>query len=254
MKRIRYIVLISGVVGGWLSFAVSQQSQPATQPTTRPASRPAGDVDYWLGRAKSVETQPTQTKSAESKKKQAVNPLARQPGFNRADALPGVIELSDGRQLPGGIFTTRDKPWLVWLAGQKRWRQIPPLAVLSITAVVDQEEMKLQWRWKAMGEPEKVYTGEKYPFRRFRWKFHLADDSYITGAIKGQPVWVASPTASNTTAGPFVLHERSKGKARQTLKDLVYVKKIVISRTMMDKVIAAQQDKQKTPAKTAPVR
>ena len=38
--------------------------------------------------------------------------------------------------------------------------------------------------------------------------------------------------------GPFVLHERMKGKDDETLDDLVYVRKIVISRKMMDAVIA----------------
>jgi hypothetical protein len=191
------------------------------------------DVDYWLKKAQS---QPASSKT--ETKKESVNPFTSADGFSRDDAIPGVAELSDDTQLPGGVFTTRDKPWIVWVAAEKRWRLIPPGAVLSIEAVVVEEKMLLEWRWKATGEPEKVYTGEKYPFRRFEWKFHLADDSEIQGVIKGQPVWVQS---SDKTHGPFVLGERTKGAVGESLKELVYVRKIVLSRKMMQKVEKANK-------------
>jgi len=142
-------------------------------------------------------------------------------------------------QLGGGVYTTRGKPWIVWVAAEKRWRLIPPGAVLSIEAVIVEEKMELMWRWKATGEPKKVYTGEKYPFRRFEWKFHLADDSEIQGVIKGQPVWVEF--SGDKTYGPFVLPERSKGPAGKSLEELVYVRKIVLSRKMMEKVTKANK-------------
>ncbi len=211
--------------------------------------KPTDDLDYWLRQARPIPaTAPGKPAARPSGNEDAPgwseSPFRRKGGFSRDDALPGVIELSDGTQLPGGIFTTRDKPWIVWVAGEKRWRRIPPLAVLSITAVLVQERMELKWRWKAMGEPEKVYTGQKYPFRRFLWKFHLIDDTYITGAVKGQPVWVETQNGARTT-GPFILHERSKGKTDQKLVNLIYVKKIVISRGMMEKVVKAQSKTKK---------
>ena len=186
------------------------------------------DVDYWL---KKAQTSPAPSKT--EIKKPSVNPIDTSDGFSRDDAICGVVELSDEAQLPGGIFTTRGKSWMVWVAAEKRWRLIPPGAALSIQAVVVEEKMQLKWRWKATGEPEKVYTGEKYPFRRFEWKFHLADDSQIQGVIKGQPLWVQS---DDKTHGPFILGQRTKGKAGQSLEDLVYVRKIVLSRKMMEKV------------------
>jgi hypothetical protein len=97
--------------------------------------------------------------------------------------------------------------------------------------------MKLRWRWKAMGEPEKVYTGKSYPFRRLRWRFRLADGSEITGAVKGQPLWIET---SDTIHGPYLLQERARGKDGQSLAALVYVRKVVISRRMMKSVQAHQ--------------
>ena len=121
-----------------------------------PATAPATDLDYWLSRAKPVAatrpaatTQPADTGAGS-------NPFKSSKRlFRRADALPGVIELSDGSQLPGGLYTTVEKPWIVWSEATKSWRRVGFLTLLSIEAVVEQERMELTWRWKGMGEPEK---------------------------------------------------------------------------------------------------
>lgn len=218
----------------------------AAPPASKPAGpkAPADDLDYWLGQAKPAATQPastTRTGDANAGAGVGVaaaagsggSPFAGSTEFRRDDALPGVIELSDGRQLPGGLYTTREKPWIVWQEKTQSWRHIPFINVLSITAVVEEERMELVWRWKGMGEPEKVYTGEKYPIRRLAWRFRLLDGSVVEGETKGQPVWVE---CKGSASGPFVLHERMKGPEGTTLKDLVYVKKIVVSRKMLDAV------------------
>jgi len=161
----------------------------------------------------------------------AANPFGRGPArTGRRDALPGVVCLSDGTVIPGQVYTTRDKDWQVWVDAEKRWRHVPPILVLSIRAVVVEERMDKEWRWKEMGSDEKVYTGRTRPVRRHRWRFHLIDDSWITGTVKGQPLWIRH---AGRTRGPFVLHERSAGKYGQDLDDLVYVRKVVISRRAM---------------------
>lgn len=212
---------------------------PGDRPKAEPTTKPASNLDYWLSQAKPT-TKPATTKPAGSA---AVNPFAKKSGFRREDALPGVLELSDGTQIAGAIYGTREKPYSVWVEKEKRWRRIPLISVLSITAVIVGERMELEWRWKEMGAPEKVYTGRKYPWRRFLWKFHLIDGSYITGAVKGQPIWAETQEESS---GPWLLMERSKGQIGQTLKDLLYVKQVVISRKMMELV---QEDQKKKGAK-----
>ena len=198
-----------------------------------PQSQPAGNLDYWLRRA-----QP----ASQAASRPATRPGATQPRApaRRSDALPGVIELSDGTQLAGYVYTTREMPWKVWVEKEKRWRLVPPIVVLSLTAVVVGERMDLEWRWKEMGAPEKIYTGRKYPWRRFEWKLHLIDDSYVTGLIKGQPIWVRT---REKTVGPMVLYERQKGPVGTTLENLVYVKRVIVSRKMMQKVQAAAAEK-----------
>jgi len=150
------------------------------------------------------------------------------------DALPGVVELSDGRVLAGWLATTVEKPFSVYVEQTKIRRRIPLECVLGITAVVVEEKMELAWRWKGMGEPQRVYTGKRYPTRRLKWRFHLIDDSYVEGEVKGQPVWIEH---GGGRLGPYVLHERMAGQEGQQLKDLTYVKRIIVSRRLMEQVL-----------------
>ena len=76
-------------------------------------------------------------------------------------------------------------------------------------------------------------------------KFNLIDGSTVTGAVKGQSIWVRW---DDKTSGPMVLHERAKGKIDVKLKDAYYVKKIVVSTKMRDAVL----EDRKTTAATRP--
>jgi hypothetical protein len=220
-----------------LAALVLMAAADPPQKTDKPSSRPADDIDYWLRRGKPVEEKP-------SAPAEAGNPFKAGKQFRRPGALPGVVELSDGKRTPGGISTTPGKDWIVWVEEEKRWRHIPPAAVLSISVKMVKEEMVLEWRWKAMGEPEKVYTGRKYPLKRFLWTLHLADGSRITGAIKGQPLWIEPAGGGERQAQLLILHERLKGKIGEKLEDLVHPKRIIISRRVMEQVTQAENQKQ----------
>jgi hypothetical protein len=208
-----------------------------------PKKKKASNLDYWLNRATTAPASRPADESADA----GGNPFSGGDRPMRGDAVPGVIEMSDGRQLPGRLYTTRDKPWVVFDPKMERWRQIPFIAVLSVTAVVTEEKYELQWRWKGMGEPEKVFTGRKFPYRRFLWTFRLIDGSTVRGVVKGQPIWVRS---GSKVTGPMVLHERSKGKIDTKLKDVHYVRKIVVSTKMRDAVL----EDRKAAAKTRPAK
>jgi hypothetical protein len=231
-----------------LAFALAVVAVLASADDGDP-NAPGSDLDYWLRRATPADANSGSDANATDVDPDAegTNPFRPTQGFLRSGALPGVMELSDGTLIAGGLYGTREKPWDVFVAKEKRWRQIPPIAVLSITAKPVEEKMELEWRWKAMGEPEKIYTGRKYPTRRFEWTFHLIDDTKVTGVVKGQPLWVELPHATKP-AGPYILHERSKGEPGQTLAELVYVKRVLVSRKMMDKVLAWKEVSEKQQA------
>jgi len=190
------------------------------------------NLSYWLSRARPA-TQPPTSQPTSGPADTTIPP-------GRSDALPGVVELSDGTRLAGGIWTTRNAPWKVWVESEKRWRLVPPAAVLSMTAVVVDQRMQPQWRWRETGVLEKVYTGRTYPWRRLQWRLRLADGTAITGDIKGQPIWVRT---AERTVGPMILHQRQKGPVGTTPADLVYVRRVIISRRLMQAVRAQQAKK-----------
>jgi hypothetical protein len=186
------------------------------------ADEPTSNLDAWLDA-------PTPSVKSGVREPQRTGEVLTD-GQTRLNALPGAVELSDGRVLGGWLVTTPGEPWTVWVESEKRWRRIPPAAVLEISANVIAERMERQWRWKAMGEPEKVYTGRSYPFRRFEWTFLLADGSTIRGVVKGQPLWLRR---GGQREGPWLLQERSTGEVDQALDEHIYLKRVVVSREAM---------------------
>jgi len=224
------VVLIAAVTIGGGGSAPSSSGSPAPAKDANSAKTPGDNLEYWLGQAQTAPG-PSATRPA------ATEPAKSSGAFWRKDALPGVIELSGGQVLAGWMYTTIEKNWEVFIDPEKRWRLVPFVTALSITAIVEEEVMEKKWRWKEMGVPERVYTGEEFPTRRLSWKIHLIDDTFITGPVKGQPLWIEY---EGRKSGPFILAERSKGEVGQKLSDLVYVKRIIVSRRLMDAVLRDQ--------------
>jgi hypothetical protein len=220
-------------LGGVMILAVLAAASPAfSQAAKQPATKPQkpSNLDYWMNQAK-----PANDAKQVNPLDKGANPFAAKDlPFRREDALPGVLELSDGRIIVGGLYTTREKPWEIWVEAEKRWRQIPFLNCLSLNAVVVEEKMEQRWRWKEMGVPEKVFTGKEYPARIFEWKLHLIDGAYLQGTVKGQPIYCEMPNGK--TFGPMVVHERFSGQDGQTLKDAIYIKRVIVSRRLYDKL------------------
>ncbi|MFW6133872.1 MAG: hypothetical protein ACOC8F_08250 [Planctomycetota bacterium] len=226
------VVAATGLLAGGLWTVTGPAT--AQDPSTRPGGAAGGNLEYWLERATPATAPADGAADAPASRPADDEPDAKPgpcPGLN---ALPGVVELSNGHRLAGWVTTTAGKPWEVFVDSARRWRRVPPAAALSIEAVVVAEEMTLRWRWKGMGEPERVYTGKRYPTRRLEWRFRLADGSALTGTVKGQPLWVR---CGRERHGPFVLQERMAGEDGQSLNDLVYVKRVVISRRAMRAVL-----------------
>jgi len=182
-------------------------------------------LDQWLSES-STATAPADN-SAAPDNPPAVSSAA--PDF----ALPGVVEMSDGSVLAGHIATVGDGPLNVWVADEKRWRLVPPAAVLGMSAKIVKEEMFQQWRWQGMGQPEKVFTGKAYPLRQLEWTLILADGSTMTGTIKGQPLYVYPVSGGNFKT--VIIPDRQKGRTGQKLTDLVYPKTIIFSRKAIKK-------------------
>ena len=167
-------------------------SQATTHPSTQPASQPS--------------TQPASPFTAPA------NDSAR----------TGTIMLSDGTVLADvPIATTEGKPLRFWDEQIRQYRDVPFRAVRSLEAEVVWERDEPEWHFIASGSDQKEYTGKTYPARMTRYVATLLNGQQTTGDIVA-PLYVETESGQKT----YVLHKRAKGEAGQSLKELIYVKKV----------------------------
>ena len=153
---------------------------------------------------------------------------------DRADAVAGYVELSDGSVYPGKIYLTRDKRLTLRDEKSKRQMEIPLRAVDRIECSIESEWMEKEWKFKELASNEKIYTGRTYPAREYLHRITLRDDRTITGPLSGivyvQP-YTYSPTQPGVYRTPvkaerFLLNKRGKGEVGEKLESLRYVKLI----------------------------
>jgi hypothetical protein len=167
----------------------------------------------------------------------AINPFG-QVKQDRDDAVPGYVELSDGRVLVGNVYMTRGKRLKMEdrQAGgdDVRQREIPLRVVQQIDCLVEKEWMEKEWRFKEAALNDKVYTGRTYPARVYSHTITLKDGRKLSGGL-AEIVYVRpfiasreGPLAENPApeAERFLLQKRHKGDVGTDLKSLVYVKRI----------------------------
>jgi hypothetical protein len=173
----------------------------------------------------------------------------------RTDAIPGWLELSDGTAVRGKIYLTRGQGLRIFDQEQERVREIPLAAATEICVSVDKEWIEKEWRFKENASDAKLYTGRTYPARLYRHEIKLKRGGSINGALAGivyvepDPPTAADPSpakgrkaSSKRQVTPpkidgaeqpkrqrLFLHKRDKGEFGQTLEQLVYVKRIVLS-------------------------
>jgi hypothetical protein len=150
------------------------------------------------------------------------SPFERGDVLARRDAVPGFIELSSGRKVPGKICTTRGRRLKVFNLDRQAYEFVPVPALERIEAVVEWERIEREWRFKEAGNPEKVYSGREYPARKIAWRLTLRNGHVITGHILGQPLYVAREGEPER----WILHDRQKGDVGTTLEALLYIRRV----------------------------
>lgn len=152
----------------------------------------------------------------------------------REDAVPGYVELSDGKIVAGNVYLTRDKRLKIADDAMGRQREVPLQKVRQIECRVKKEWMEKEWRFKELALDEKLYTGKVYPAREYVHVITLLNGRKIVGQLSEivyvQPLGPAAkePGDAPPSAPPekFLLHKRDKGENGETLKSLIYVKRI----------------------------
>ena len=154
----------------------------------------------------------------------------------RDDALPGIIEMSDGALHPGMIHLTRDKRLKIYDAELERQREIPLSAIKRIDCTVKREWMEKEWKFKETTSDEKIYTGRTYPAREYLHTITLHDGRTISGPVSALVYLHPAGKMDYDETPPqrFLLHKRDKGKTGDDLKSLVYVKRIEFGKEAME--------------------
>ena len=182
-----------------------------------PQGRAAEDTLDWLL------NQPAPTPSAPTPSTQPAtrpaSPFAER--HKNPEARTGTILLSSGEKIRGDIATTREKPIRIWDEQEKEYRDVPFALIKSIEARILWERNQEEWHFPEAGSDKKEFTGKTYPARELIYTVTLVNDQPITGGIVA-PLYAAAGEAALT----FILHKRQKGEVGQTLKDLVYVKRV----------------------------
>ena len=149
----------------------------------------------------------------------------------RDDAVPGYVELSDGKIHYGMVHLTRDQRLKINDEKIARQREVPLRVVTRIDCIVEKEWMEREWRFKELALDEKIYTGKQYPAREYLHEITLQDGRKIEGPLTAL-IYVQPGDKVKTER--FMLHKRDKGKPGTKLKNLVYVKSIKLGQEALE--------------------
>jgi hypothetical protein len=194
-----------------------------------------------------------------AKEPPVINPFGPAPA-QREDAVPGCVELSDGKICAGQIYLTRDARLKINDEKLQRQREVPLAAVKQIECKVKREWMEKEWKFKELTKDEKMYTGRAYPSREYVHTITLGDGRAITGELSAI-VYVDPPSYATLKPGEyrpqvktekFLLNKRNKGEIGQDLKSLVYVKSIKMGKEAFEEGIRkiAEKGKEKKEERT----
>jgi hypothetical protein len=150
----------------------------------------------------------------------AINPFGPRQE-TREDALPGYVELSDGKVYAGQVYLTRDARLQIFDAEMQRQREVPLNAISKIECHVDKEWQEREWRFRENANDEKVYTGRSYPARVYSYILTLKNGQKISGPLSG--ILYVAPEGG-TKPVKLLLHKRDKGEFGMDLSSLVYVR------------------------------
>jgi ribosomal protein L7/L12 len=173
----------------------------------------------------------------------------------RADALPGKLVLSDGKELRGKLYLTRDKQLELFDTKRQEWNKLDLKELSKLEISVEKEETVKEWRWKEAGSDVKVDTGRTKVDRTYKCAATKADGKKIEGHLRGTVIFVKE--SEDADPKRFFLLWNSPGDFDQKPEDLVYVKAVVLGEEAArppksDK--SDQSDKSDRPDQAAPAK
>lgn len=144
----------------------------------------------------------------------------------RPDAVPGKAVLSDGGELRGRLYLTRDAKLELFVDACSEWRKLDLQDLKTLAFSVEKEEVVREWRWKEAGSDEKVETGRTRVDRKYSCRAVLRDGTVLEGHVRGTVIYMRGDGKDGEERKLF-LRWNQPGGFEQKPADLVYVKELV---------------------------
>lgn len=134
------------------------------------------------------------------------------------------IEMSDGKMLSGELAILGSRPLTMIPAGSSYERKILLDDIISISQIIEKQEMNKPWKYKEDGKVDKIYFEGTYPFMNFGTEVLLTSGQIARGHIISLPFRFKGE-------GPkkIFLNKQEKGEVGQTMSDLIYPVKITFT-------------------------
>ncbi len=134
------------------------------------------------------------------------------------------IAMSDGKMLSGELAILGSRPLTMIPAGSSYERKILLEDVISISQIIEKQEMNKPWKYKEDGKVDKIYFDGTYPFMNLGTEVLLTNGQLVRGHIISLPFRFKGE-------GPkkIFLNKQEKGEVGQTMSDIIYPVKITFT-------------------------
>jgi hypothetical protein len=134
------------------------------------------------------------------------------------------IEMSDGKMFSGELAISGSRPFTMIPAGSFYERKILLEDIISVSQIIEKQEMNKPWKYKEDGKVEKIYFDGAYPFLNLCAEALLTNGQVVRGHIISLPFRFRGK-------GPkkIFLNKQEKGEVGQTMSDIIYPVKITFT-------------------------
>lgn len=144
-------------------------------------------------------------------------------GGDDEEARQGVVTLSDGTVLRGGVSFTAGKRLRVYDLRHRRIHHLDLEQIEAIRTLVDLEKLEEAWAFEEEGKRKKIQLGWTYPLRQYRQEVQLTGGQVIEGHCYAAVLYVDDGEREHRVILPRV----QRGKKGEELADLVYPRGVV---------------------------
>jgi len=144
--------------------------------------------------------------------------------------MPVVVTYSDDSVTAGEARVIGPRPLTLVPLGENRPRLLQLSDMVTLEQEIEKASMERPWTFKESGQPEKVYLEGEYPLINFKTRITQANGSVITGHL----ISAAISLKSGKGQQKLFLQRQIKGTKSEKLEDLVYIRSIRMTATMIE--------------------